>query len=176
MKQKKSISQVQSISLAFQGLVIGIILIFPSLLSMDIGSVHFGLSFLLVAVIYYWPRGASHNASLLSVFLLGIFYDMASANTLGMWALAFLVLFMVLDSVPKVKHGLGRAIVGFSLSLGLCFLVVLLVGWISMGKLPQVGTLFLNAIAAIIFFPIIYWVHSIFNTIRGPSPVVGLRE
>ncbi len=176
MIQNNSVSQVQSLSLAFQGLVIGFILIFPSLLSVDIGNLHFRFSFLIVAIIYFWPRAASYPASLFSIFLIGIFYDMASANTLGMWALAFLVLFMVLETMPHAKYGLGRTMLGFSLSLGLCFLIVLLIGWISLGKLPQIGTLVLNAIASILFFPIIYWVHSIFTTIRGPSSVVSFRE
>ena len=176
MIQKKSVSQIRSLSLAFQGLIVGIILVFPALLSMDIGNAHFGFSFLPVAVLYYWPRAASHTGSLLCVFLLGLFYDMVGANTLGMWALAFLVLFMVLDSAPNVKPGLGRAMLGFVMSLGLCFLVVLLVGWISIGTLPQIGTLLLNAVATIVIFPIIYWVHSIFYTIRGPSNALGLRE
>jgi len=174
--QKKSVSQTQTISLSFQGLVIGIILVFPAMLSMDIGNVHFGFSFLPVAVLYFWPRAASHTASLLSVFLLGVFYDMVSANTLGMWALAFLVVFLVLDNAPSVTTGLGRAIVGFILSLGLCFFVVLLVGWVSEGQLPQVGTMLLNALATVIVFPIIYWVYSTFNIVLGASHVLGARE
>jgi len=176
MIQKKTVSQVQSISLSLQGLVIGIVLVFPALLSMDIGRVNFGFNFLPIAVIYYWPRAASYTWSLLCVFLLGLFYDMASANTLGMWALAFLVLFMVLDGVPTVKKGFGRTITGFTLSLLFCLVIVLLIGWISMGKLPPVGTLLLNAIASVAIFPIIYWAYNAFNIIRGPSDVFGAHE
>jgi len=174
--QKKSVSQTQSISLSFQGLVIGMILVFPAMLSMDIGNAHFGFSFLPVTVLYFWPRAASHTGSLLSVFLLGAFYDMVSANTLGMWALAFLIVFLVLDNAPTVTTGLGRAIVGFILSLGLCFFVVLLVGWILEGQLPQVGTMFLNAVATIMVFPIIYWAYNTFNIVRGSSNVLGAPE
>jgi cell shape-determining protein MreD len=176
MMQKKTVSQTQSISLSFQGLVIGIVLVFPALLSMDIGGVYFGFNFLPVAVLYYWPRAASHTWSLLSVFLLGVFYDMASANTLGMWTLAFLVVFMVLDSTGNVKTGFGRAMVGFTMSLGLCLVIVLLIGWMSMGQLPQVGTLLLNAVATIAIFPIFYWVHNIFSYVRAPSHTLGMRE
>ena len=176
MTPKESVSQTQSISLSFQGAVIGIALVFIALLSMDLGKMHFGFSFVPVVVIYYWPRAASYSWSLLFMFLLGLFYDMASANTLGMWALAFLILFMVLDETPKGISGLGRAVVEYALSVMFCLVIVLLLGWLSIGKLPQISTLLGNAVASIVIFPIFYWVRSLFVTIRGPSATLGLRE
>jgi len=176
MTPEKSVSQVRSISLPFQGLFIGIGSVFLALLSMDIGNVHVGFSFLPVVVIYYWPRAASYSWSLICVFLFGLFYDLAAASTLGMWALAFLVLFMVLDGASRGRSGLGRAIVEYALSVLFCFVIVLLVGWLSLGKLPKIGTLLGNAAASIAVFPVLYWIRSMFTTISGSSSTLGLRE
>ena len=173
---QKTVSKVRSISLSFQGLIVGIGMVFLALLSMDIGNMNFGFSFLPVIVIYYWPSAASYSWSLLCVFLFGLFYDMASANTLGMWALAFLVLFMVLDGAPRGRSGLGRALIEYALTVLFCLVVVLLIGWISMGRLPQVGSLLGNAVASIAVFPIAYWIRSMFVTISGSSGTLSMRE
>ena len=176
MSPKKTVSHVQSISLSFQGLLFGLVLVFLALLSIDIGKVHVGFSFLPLIVIYYWSRAASYTASLICVFLFGLFYDMASANTLGMWALAFLILFMVLDGAPRSRSGLGRAVVEYALIVLFCLIIVLLVGWLSLGKLPQISKLFGNAAASIAVFPIIYWIRSMFVSVSGTSSTLGLRE
>jgi len=176
MTPKKSVSQIQSISLSFQGAVFGMVLVFIALLSMDLGKLHFGFSFVPVAVIYYWPREASYTWSLLFIFLLGLFYDMSSASSLGMWTLAFIIIFLVLDGAPKGRSGLGRALVEYALSVMFCFVIVFLLGWLSLGRLPQVSILLGNAFASIVIFPIFYWLRSMFVNILGPSVTLGFRE
>jgi len=176
MIQKESANQVNSISLSLQGLVFGMILIFPALLSMDVLGGHITLSFLPVAAVYLWPRAASYSWSLPGIFLIGLSYDMASASPMGMWTLAFLILFVVLGGGIAHPGGLSRAVGGFSLSVLLCFIVVLIVGRLFMGQWPHIFTLLANAVASIIIFPIIYWIRSMLMIMRGQQDTLGLRE
>ncbi len=176
MIQKESANQVNSISLSLQGLAIGLVLIFPALLSMDIGGGHIALGFLPVAAVYLWPRAASYSWSLPSVFLIGLFYDIASASPIGMWTLALLILFIVLAGGIAQGDGLGRAVAGFSLSVLLCLVIVLIVGRLSMGQWPRINILLVNAVASIIVFPIIYWMRSLFVVARGQQKSSGIRK
>ncbi len=169
MTDQKTVSQTQSFSLALQGFLAGIIIVFLSLLSLDLGILHFGFSFLPVFIIYFWPCAASYTWSLFFIFLLGMYYDIASANPLGIWTLTFLILFMTLDGVPKSKSGLGITIIEFSLCVMFSAIVAFLFGWLSLGRPPQIVTLFGNAVASIVVFPIFYWLRSLFVTIRSPS-------
>lgn len=176
MIQKESANQLNSISLSLQGLAVGIVLIFPALLSMDLLGGHISLGFLPVAAVYLWPQAASYSWSLPSVFLIGLFYDMASASPIGMWTLAFLILFLVLGGGITHKAGLGRAMGGFSLSVLLCLVVVFIVGRLSLGQWPRINSLLVNAVASIIVFPIIYWIRSLFVATRSLQKPGGLRE
>lgn len=175
MIQKESANQLNSISLSLQGFVVGIALIFPALLSLDFLGGHIALGFLPVAAVFLWPRAASYSWSLPCIFLIGLFYGMVSASPLGMWSLALLILYIALGGGIAHKGGLARAIIGFSLCVLLCLIVVLLVGRLSLGQWPRINTLLLNAVASIVAFPIIYWIRSLTLAFRGVE-TPGLRQ
>lgn len=175
MSQIESTNQIQALSLSLQGLGIGVLLIFPALLSLEMFGGHFGFSFLPVTAIYFWPRGASYSWSLLGVFVFGLLYDMVSSSALGMWTLAFLILFMVMGGEISHKRGLVRAIGIFSLSVVLVLIIVFIVGRLSLGKWPQFYGLLGNALVSIIVFPVLYWIRSLYMALRGSSETLGIR-
>lgn len=176
MIQKESVNQLHSISLSLQGLVVGIIIVFPALLSLDIWGRHIALGFLPIAIVFLWPHAASYSWSLFCIFLIGLFYDMISASPLGMWALTLLILYVVLGGGIKHTGGLGRAVAGFGLCVFLCLIIVLILGKFSLGQWPRFDTLLLNALASLAVFPIIYWIRNLILAIRGQSESLGLRQ
>ncbi len=162
-------------SFALQGLVLGVVLIFPSILSVDLPGFYFGLTFLPVAAIFYWPSNASYSWSLLAIFLVGLFYDLASAGPLGVWALSFLVLYIVLGGRAVVRSGLAGHFAGFSLCVICVFLLVVLFGRLALGHWPQIFNLLINGLATIAVFPLIYWLRTTFIMMRGTQRHVGLK-
>ncbi len=176
MIQKEAANPLNSISLSLQGFIVGIFLIFPAFLSMDVFGMHLGFNFLPVAAVFYWPRAASYSWSLLGVFLFGFLYDLASASPIGMWTLAFLILFIVLDGGSTLKGGLGRNMLGYGLSVFLCLVIIFLVGRFSIGQWPHFNGLMANAIASIAVFPLFYWVRILLRALTGQVEPSGLRQ
>ena len=175
MNQTESLNQIQSISLALQGFGVGLLLIFPALLSLKVLGVVFGFLFLPVVAIYYWPRNASYFWSLFGVFSLGMIYDLIGAGPLGLWSLALLVLYIVLGAGASVQQGFVKSLLSFILSLIFVFFIVLIVGRLSMGQWPKIGTLIRNVLATIFIFPLLYWVRILALALRGNRDASGAR-
>ena len=163
-------------SYALQGLVLGIFLSFFAMLSIDLPGLVFGLTFLPLAAIFYWPEKASYSWSVFAVFVFGLFYDIISAGPLGVWALSLLVLYIVLGERAVRKPGFSEHIVGYALCVVFVFILVSVFGRLSMGHWPQIFGLLINALASIAVFPFLYWVRSIYVMMRGGSGVSGLRQ
>ena len=175
MSQKESKNQIQSISLALQGLLLGVLLIYPALLSLSIFGVRFGFVFLPVVAIYYWPRQASYSWSLICVFSLGLLYDLISAGPFGVWTLSLLALYLVLSTGESIKTGLMRGVLGYTLCVAFIFALVSIIGRVFVGHWPILSALFLNAVTSIAVFPLLYWLRSIAKIVRGSSEVSGVR-
>jgi len=163
-------------SYALQGLGLGIVLSFFAMLSIDLPGWFFGLTFLPVAAIFCWPEKASYSWSLFAVFVFGLFFDIVSGGPLGVWALSLLVLFIVLGGRAEIRHGLTGHIVGYALCVVFVFVLVLVFGRLSLGHWPQIFGLLINALATIAVFPFLYWLRSMYVTLRAVPGLSGLRE
>jgi len=161
MSEKESANRLQSLSRAFQGFVVGIILIYAALINIDFGGFHVGFVFLPVAAIFLWPRKASHSWSLIFIFMLGFFHDIISAGPLGVWAICYLGLFVLLGGGVSQKIGHSRAYGGFALSVGLVMVLTIILGRIATGHWPGWVGLFVNALSAILLFPLIFWLRNL---------------
>ncbi len=176
MIEEERTNTLLAFSYALQGLGIGIVLIFPALLNIDLPGFYFGLSFLPIAAIFYWPAKASYSWSLLAIFIFGLFYDMVSAGPLGVWALSFLVLYIVMGGGATVKNNFLAHLIGYALCVVFVFILVTIFGRISTGHWPQIYRLLVNFVATIAVFPLLYWVRSLIFMVRGGSGISGLKQ
>ncbi|HFB54907.1 MAG TPA: hypothetical protein ENJ46_03200 [Hellea balneolensis] len=167
MSQNESAYHLRSISFAFQGLLAGIVLVFFSLANLDIGIFNVGFIFIPVAAILFWPMGASYTWSLLCVFLLGLFYDMASAQPLGIWAISYLVLFILLGKGVKVNIRFMNALFGYILSVLFVAILAFILGLIALGQWPNSGTMALGAVLSVLAFPLVFGLRWLANFILG---------
>ncbi|MBL4853239.1 MAG: hypothetical protein JKY25_03270 [Robiginitomaculum sp.] len=176
MIEEERTNALLTFSYSLQGLGLGVLLIFPAMLSVDLPGLHFGLSFLPVTAIYYWPARASYSWSLLAIFIYGLFYDMVSAGPLGIWTLSFLILYIVLGGRITVKNSLLYNLIGYAMCVIFVFVLVAMFGRLSTGHWPQLYLLLMNALVAIAVFPVLYWVRSLIVMMRGTPELAGQRE
>jgi len=176
MMEEERTNALLAFSYSVQGLGLGALLIFPAMLSVDLPGLHFALSFLPLTAIYFWPSKASYSWSLPAIFIYGLFYDMVSAGPLGIWALAFLILFISLGGGVTIKNGLLYNLLGYAVCVLFVFIFVLVLGRLSTGHWPQFHLLLTNALATIAVFPFLYWVRGLYMMIRGTPELAGLRE
>lgn len=175
MSQNESANQIQSISLALQGLLLGFLLIYPALQGINIFGLQLGFIFLPIVAVYYWPDQASYSWSLICVFLLGLTYDLISAGPIGLWSLSFLILYLVLSASERVNDGVLRGTFAYALCLALVLVLLLVLGRVAVGRLPQFGVLFMNAVASIAVFPFLYWLRSLARAVRGTPDISRVR-
>ncbi len=176
MTGEERTNNLLAFSHALQGLALGVVLSFFAMLSMDLPGLVFGLSFLPVAAIFYWPEKASYSWSVFAVFVLGLLYDIVSGGPLGVWTLSLLVLFLVLGGRADIKSGFSGHIVGYALCTVFVFVLVLVFGRLSMGHWPHIAGLLTNVVASIAVFPFLYWVRSLYAMVRSMPEPGGFRE
>jgi hypothetical protein len=167
MSQNESAYRLRSITFAFQGLLSGIVLVFFSLANLDLGVFNVGFIFIPVAAILFWPTGASYTWSLLCVFLLGLFHDMASAQPLGIWAVSYLVLFVLLGKGVNVNIKFISAFLGYMISVLFVIALSFILGLVALGQWPNGGAMVLGAVLSVLAFPIIYGLRWLANFVLG---------
>ena len=165
MTSAESGNQLQSISLAFQGFVVGLILVVFSMISLQVANVQFGLSFLPVAAFLFWPDRASYTWSLFFIFLIGMFHDFVSFGPLGLRTICYLLLFIAMGGGLRMKLNLGAALGGFTLGIGFILTVIMMIGRLFMGYWPSWTNLMTDGLASVMVFPIIFWLLSLRNSI-----------
>lgn len=171
MSEQENAYRLNAFSGALQGLVIGIFLVFCALTNLKLGNVHVGFVFLPVAAIFYWPLKASYSLSLVCVFLLGLFHDVASNGPLGVWTLCYIFLFMIMGGGVRTKKNFSKALGGFVLALGFVFLLAFVFGFIALGRWPDLFGLLISVVSSIVVFPLCYWLHSLFSSLQNDAAI-----
>ncbi len=170
MIEKEAANRLQSFSWVLQGLAVGIILIFLALINLDLGRVHIGFMFLPVIAIFFWPVQASYSWSLISIFLLGLFHDIASDGPLGVWMLSYLLLFIIMGGGIGLRLGFRSSFLAFTLSLIFIVLCLYAIGYVSRGHIPDGIGIMLSLGAAVLLFPLVYWLRTLFEKSEYGSP------
>lgn len=111
-----------------------------------------------VIVIYLWVLRSQTEARPISVFLIGLFQDLLSGGTIGVWALLYLSLYaLVLSQQGGFLQFINRSALfswlGFILVAILFVIFSWLVGWIVAGVVSTKG-LFLQACIAALLYPV----------------------
>lgn len=154
-------SNVQAISWALQTTFAAIILVLFSLLHINFGGPGraWSLSFALVpiAIIYLWPFQSHRILSVWAVLFIGLFHDFLSGGPLGVWAIIYTIMFLILDPVnTRRRYTLGNHMLIFSLVCCSSAVMSFCLGRIALGQWPVVSLLAQQTVVTILVFPIIY--------------------
>lgn len=166
MNEQEAPNSIRSLSGALQGLTSGFIVVFLALVHFDLSGHHIGFILFPVAVIYLWPSHASHSWSLFCIFLLGIFHDLASDGPLGIWAVCYLLLFIIMGKGIGRNVTFRRAVSGFGLSLLFVAGLSYGLGFVSLGAPPNIVSLLISVLTALLFFPLLFWLRIVFGGIN----------
>lgn len=173
MTDTGSFSQLQTVSVALQGLLMGVILVVLSTINFHLLGIKFGLSFLPIAALLFWPKNASWNWSLLFVFVIGLLQATFSFTPLGLWAFCYLLLFIVMGSELSVGKTLSSAIGAYIGCVLFVAIILYFLGRLVIGEWPAIMPLTADAIASILVFPVVFWFR---NLIRAFGTETEKRE
>ncbi|MBL4766199.1 MAG: hypothetical protein JKY94_00495 [Rhodobacteraceae bacterium] len=134
-------------------------MVFAGLISLDINGFYVGFVLLPVLAIYFWPLEASHSWSLVCIFILGFFHDVASNGPFGVWTLSYLILFIVLDGGVSIKHGFRNNFGGYVMTLAFAIGLAYVFGAFALGHAPGMKILLTSVLTAILAFPFVYWIR-----------------
>lgn len=161
MTDTSSLSHLQSISAALQGLAAGTILVFLSTISFQISGLTYGLSFAPIIALMYWPKKASRSWSFFFVFILGMLQATISFSPLGLWAFCYLSLFIILGGEISFSHRLTAAWGSFFLCVLFVGIILYFVGRLVLGQWPSLISMATDLVASILIFPLIFWVRNL---------------
>jgi len=164
-----SLSELETISIAIRGLVTGIILVFLSTISFQIFGFSFGLSFIPVFVLMYWPSKASRSWSLFFVFTIGLLQSIVGFSPLGLWAFCYLSLFIIMGGEVTFSERLTPAWGSFFVCILFIGIILFFLGRLLLGQWPPLVPLVTDAFASFLVFPLIFWVRKLTSTV-GREP------
>jgi len=162
---------LQSVSVVLQALALGAVLVCLSLLHISIGTLSLSLMFLPTAILFFWPQQSRFSPAVWSVLLIGLFQDLVSGGALGLWALIYTFLFIVIDpTVRAVRGGLFSqwSLFAFLIMVTACFYWIL--GMAGAGAPPDYLALALNAVLVIICFPAMFALRLFMYRASGREP------
>jgi hypothetical protein len=164
-----SLSQLQTISIALQGLAAGIILVLLSAISFQISGFTFGLSFIPIIALMYWPKKASKSWSMIFVFFLGLVQATISFSPLGLWALCYLSLFIILGGEIVFSERLSTAWGSFFVCVLFVVIILYFVGRLMLGQWPPLTPMVTDLIASVLIFPLVFWGRNLASTFGRES-------
>ncbi|MCY4034598.1 MAG: hypothetical protein OXF24_02305 [Hyphomicrobiales bacterium] len=115
-----------------------------------------------VIVIYFWVLQKQTEARPVSIFLIGIFQDLLSGGTIGVWALLYLSLYvLVLSQQGGFLQFINRSALfswlGFILVVILFVIFSWLVGWVVAGAVSAKALFFQACISALLYPVTLLW-------------------
>lgn len=167
MSETTSSNLLQSFSNGLQGFGAGIILVLLSLLGIQIGGAYYGLSFIPVAAILFWPTKASRSWSLIFIFLVGLLQDLMSYGPIGMRAFTYLSVFIIIGEGFKGAKNFTSWLSGFMFVVFLAVTVIIVLGRLVFGEWPYWIPILCDTIASLFIFPLIYWVYTLIGALRS---------
>ncbi|NNC36843.1 MAG: hypothetical protein EX271_07640 [Acidimicrobiales bacterium] len=168
MTDSGSLSQLQTISIALQALAAGIILVLFSNISFHTFGYGFGLSFIPIFALMYWPKNASRSWSLFFVFLMGVLQAAMSFTPLGLLAFCYLILFVVLGGEMTFSNRLAPAWGSYITCILFIGTLMYFVGSLVIGQWPNLIPIFTDAVASTIVFPMLFWLRKLISDF-GPE-------
>ena len=169
MKDSSSLSQLQTTSIALQGLAAGIILVFLSTINFQIFGLSFGLAYIPIIALMYWPKKASRSWSMIFVFIIGVLQSSISFSPPGLWAFCYLLLFIVLGGEITFSDRLSAAWGSFIICVLIVGVVLYFVGRLYLGQWPNLLPMTTDSIASILVFPLIFWARNLTSALRPES-------
>lgn len=100
---------------------------------------------------------APRDAALIGCFVLGLLQDMLTAHTLGLYALSYGIVGMLITSSQHVmfrQHPLAHAMLGL-VGAGITSIVLLIHGWLHPAGGISIGTLFAMTLYTTLLAPIV---------------------
>ncbi|PHR60459.1 MAG: hypothetical protein COA43_07030 [Robiginitomaculum sp.] len=161
MNEKESANSLVSFSWTLQGLAFGVVLSIMALMNLEIGRFHVEFIFLPLLVLYFWPVKASHSWSLICIFMLGIFHDIASNGPIGLWALVYLIVFVTLGGGLGGKAGFRKSLFWFILIQAGVIVCVYVIGYVVFAQSVNILQLLMNGVIVLCVFPLVFWFHII---------------
>ena len=165
----RSANTLQAVSFVVQGALLAFILVFVSLVPVHIGSVDFRLTFLPLIAVVIWPDKASYTWSVICLFCIGLLRDVIGFGPSGVWALTYLIVFVIFFGESDTKKGGAEYWVMFLIACALAFVIVSAIGSIVLGVWPQWSALLIDAIISIVAFPFVYILVKTIGRIFGLS-------
>lgn len=143
--------------LSLQGGAFSLTLAFLSSLSIRLGPIEAGLTFVPMIAIFLWPRGSSSGLSCIFIFLTGMIVDIVSAGPLGLSAIIYLALYGLLQ--PDQRSGqsqLKHLWPQFLVWVVAAFCAVLVAGQLFISGRTAWWPLFMQSLFAVLAFPMIF--------------------
>ena len=151
------------------------LLVFISILNINILGRSFSLICLPVIGICLWPRTEGSVVSIIAILIFGLLLDLLSAGPLGLWALIFLSILAIFRPHMRMKpHTLSSAFGQWLLALIFAMVASYLLGWFARQSRPDFMPLLYQAIVATALFPIVYGLRRLGNGLLSDPDVRGL--
>ena len=164
-----SLSEIETISIALRGLLAGTILVIFSSISFHVFGYSFGLSFIPIFVLMYWPLKASRSWSLFFVFLIGLLQSAVGFAPLGLWAFCYLTLFIIMGGEITFSERLIPAWGAFFVCILFVGVILFFIGRLLLAKWPPLMPLATDAMASFLVFPLIFWFRKLTSNL-GREP------
>lgn len=156
----RSSSQAISKGGTWKGILLIILLVFLSVLNVNIFGRSVSFVFLPLIGICLWPRTESLIVSIVAILIFGLLLDLLSAGPLGLWALIFLSVYALFRPSMRLKpHTFSSAFMQWIMALLFAVIASYLLGWFARQSRPDAVVLIYQALAATVMFPAIYVVR-----------------
>lgn len=170
-------SSSQSISKGgdWKGVLLMVLLVFLSVLNVNILGRSISFVCLPLMGICLWPRTESSIVSIIAILLFGLLLDLLSAGPLGLWALIFLSVFAIFRPHMRLRpHTISSALVQWLLALAFAVIASYLLGWFALQSRPDILPLLYQALAATVLFPVVYGLRHLGKNLLSDPDMRGL--
>ena len=159
----------------WKGILLMVLLVFISVLNVNIAGRTIGFIFLPLIGVCLWPRTDKVIISIIAIFIFGLLLDLLSAGPLGLWALIFLTVFAISRPHMRLKpHNFSSAFIQWVIFLIFAIIASYLLGWFAMENRPDAAALLFQALAAAILFPLVYGLRHIGRYMLSDADARGL--
>lgn len=159
----------------WKGIALLILLVFLSVLNINVAGQTISFVFLPLVAVCLWPRTDKVIVSIIAIFLLGLLLDLLSAGPLGLWTLIFLAVFGVSRPHMRLRpHTFSSALMQWLFVLVFAFVASYLLGWFALSSRPDIIVLVYQSIAALLLFPLVYGIRHLGRYILSDPDLRGL--
>ena len=159
----------------WKGILLMLLLVFLSVLNVNVLGRSISFVCLPLIGICLWPRTENSILSIIAILIFGLLVDLLSAGPLGLWALIFLSVFAIFRPHMRMKpHTLASAFVQWVLALVLAMIASYFLGWFARQNRPDIIPLLYQAMAATVLFPVVYGLRHLGRNFLSDPDMRGL--